>query len=241
MNVPEELRLLLLVTIVERGKAAGIVNLYREEKLHFDYVCMSLGTATSQILDYFGLAATEMDLVLTLAPRFKIKRVMQKADEKLMLHKPGHGILFTIPLSGVSSHLPKLLCKADDVPDTFFTMESEEKKMDHPEIRYDLVLAIVNSGNVDLVMDAAREAGARGGTMLHARRVGFEDVENLLGFTLQPEKDIVTILTPRSQKQQIRMASSHAAGLSTEARGILFSLPVEDMIGLQPPVADEKQ
>ena len=47
--------------------------------------------------------------------------------------------------------------------------------------QYDLILVVVNRGNVDTVMDAAREGGARGSTVLHARRVGLEDGENLLG------------------------------------------------------------
>ena len=87
-------------------------------------------------------------------------------------------------------------------------------------------------------MDAAREEGARGGTVLHARRVGMEDTENLLGFTLQPEKEVVAILTPQAQKHELMVAIHRAAGLTTEARGILFSLPVEELIGLQPPVPE---
>ena len=61
----------------------------------------------------------------------------------------------------------------------------EAKKTGHP---YQLVLTIVNRGSSDQVMEAARSAGARGGTVIYARRVGYEDVQNMLGFTLQPEK-----------------------------------------------------
>ena len=110
--------------------------------------------------------------------------------------------------------------------------EKEELTVDNAN-QYDLILVVVNRGNVDTVMDAAREGGARGGTVLHARRVGLEDGENLLGFTLQPEKEIIAILSPRPQKLEIMRAVNKAAGLTTECRGILFSLPVEDMMGLQ--------
>ena len=103
-------------------------------------------------------------------------------------------------------------------------------------VRYDLILVGVNHGSVNTVMDAARAAGARGGTALHARRVGYEDGENLLGFSLQPEKEIVAILTPRAQKHEIMFAINRASVISTEARGILFSMPVDDMMGLQAPI-----
>ena len=71
--------------------------------------------------------------------------------------------------------------------------------------------------------------------------MGFEDGENLLGFTLQPEKEIVAILTPRPQKQEIMRAINKAAGLTTESAGILFSLPVDDMIGLQAPITPPEE
>ena len=58
----------MLVTIVDRGKGAAAVSLYREQRLHFDYLCMGLGTANSKILDYFGLSETEKDVVITLVP-----------------------------------------------------------------------------------------------------------------------------------------------------------------------------
>ena len=108
-------------------------------------------------------------------------------------------------------------------------------------IPYDLILVIVNKDSTDTVMDAARAEGARGGTVLHARRVGYEDRENLLGFSLQPEKEVVAILTPRAQKHDLMVAISKAAGLSTPSRGLLFSLPVSDMIGLQAPISPPQE
>lgn len=49
---------------------------------------------------------------------------------------------------------------------------------------------------------------------------------------------MVAILTPQAQKHELMVAIHRAAGLTTEARGILFSLPVEELIGLQPPVPE---
>ena len=105
-----------------------------------------------------------------------------------------------------------------------------QKPCGHP---YQLVLAIVNRGCSEEVMEAARPAGAKGGTVISARRVGYEDVQNLLGFTLQPEKEIVAILIPREQKLPVMQAINKAAGLKTDCRGVLFSLPVDDIMGLQ--------
>lgn len=218
-------RVKLLVTIVDRDKGRAAVDIYRAHKMHFDYLCMGYGTANSQILDYFGLAETEKDVVFTLVPETRVKGLIAEMNERFHLNHPGRGILFTVPLSGVSGQVPQILCRDGEE-------EKEEHTVDNAN-QYDLILVVVNRGNVDTVMDAAREGGARGGTVLHARRVGLEDGENLLGFTLQPEKEIIAILSPRPQKLEIMRAVNKAAGLTTECRGILFSLPVEDMMGLQ--------
>ena len=234
--MPHTIPLKLLVTIVDRGKGSTAVNLYRAHALHFEYLCMGLGTANSKTLDYFGLAETEKDVVLTLIPAPKVRRIIELSDQKFGLSRPGHGILFTIPLSGISRHIPMVLCKPENMSQTEGT--KEESSME-ASIRYDLILVIVNRGYTDTVMDAARAKGARGGTVLHARRVGYEDGEKLFGFTLQPEKEVVTILTPRDQKHDLMVAINKAAGLSTEAAGILFSLPVGDMMGLQSTIPSE--
>lgn len=222
----------MLVTIVDRGKGAAAVSLYRAQHLHFDYLCMGLGTANSTILDYFGLSETEKDVVITLAPAPQVKSVIRLADERFRFSSPGRGILFTVPLSGVSGQVPQVLCKQEQPQQGG---EREEKTVDTAS-RYALILAVVNRGSLDTVMDAARGEGARGGTVLHARRVGMDDTENLLGFTLQPEKEVVAILAPKEQKHALMVAINRAAGLTSEARGIVFSLPVEDLVGLQPPV-----
>lgn len=231
--MPCSIPLRLLVTIIDRGKGQTAVDLYRAHGLHFEYLCMGLGTATSKTLDYFGLAETEKDVVLSLIPVPKVQEIINLANEKFNLSRPGRGILFTIPLSGISRHIPMVLCKPENLPRP---CNPKEEVPVETCIRYDLILAIVNRGHTDTVMDAARAVGARGGTVLHARRVGFEDREGLFGFTLQPEKEVVTILTPRAQKHELMAAINKAAGLSTEAAGVLFSLPVNDMIGLQAPI-----
>ena len=104
--------------------------------------------------------------------------------------------------------------------------------MKHPFPAYELVLTILNRGYTDTVMDAAKEAGARGGTVVNARRVGFEDAQNLLGFSIQPEKEIIVILIPKAEKKPVMQAINKVAGLTSECRGIVISLPVDDILGL---------
>ncbi|MCI8622904.1 MAG: transcriptional regulator [Provencibacterium sp.] len=224
--MPIDQKIQLMVTIVDRGKGARVVDLYRSEQLHFNYNCLGLGTANSEILDYLGIGETEKDVVFTMIPAFRVKPLIRKASDQFQLHNPGKGILFTIPLTGVSGQVQRVLCKHEHSDD------SKEEDIMQGEKQCDLILTILNHGYTDEVMAAAKKVGARGGTVLHARRVGFEDAENLLGFTIQPEKEIIAIIVPRSIKQGLMQEINRVAGLSTEKAGILFSLPIGDMAGL---------
>lgn len=217
----------LMVTIVERDKGAKIVSLYKKENLHFDFICLGRGTANSEILDYLGLEATEKDIIISMIPNAKVNLVKEKVNEKFKLSTPGNGILFTLPLSSVSGQIPQILCKEEFMP-----KESETRTMEEKKSEYALILTILNRGFTDKVMDAAKKSGARGGTVWHARRVGMEDVENFLGFTIQPEKEVIAILTHKSSKKAIMQEINKEVGLRTECHGIILALPVDDIMGL---------
>lgn len=224
-----EQRLDLLVTILDRGMGSRAVDRYKREQLHFDFICLGHGTANSEMLDYLGLGETEKDVVLSLVPHDQAPRIVRETAEQLAFNRPGKGILFTVPLSGVSRSVTRILCK----PETIQEVRDVDMEMKDNTVQYDLILTILNRGYTDQVMEAARTAGAGGGTVLHARRAGYEDAENFLGFTLQPEREIIAILARRTAKQAIMQAINTAAGLATEARGILLSLPVDQIMGLR--------
>ena len=97
--------------------------------------------------------------------------------------------------------------------------------------QYELIITIVNKDYAANLMEAAREVGAKGGTILNARGAGGHEVEKLFGLTIQQEKEVVLILTSVDHKVEIMKAIIEATGLNTPGRGICFSLPVEDVIG----------
>ncbi len=220
----------LLVAIVDRGKSAALVEVYRECRLPLEYICMGRGTANSRILDYLGLSETQKDIVVAFVPARRVTDVMRAVDERFDLSSPGRGVLFSCPLSGVSAQVPQLL--SDGIPP-----QKEETYVESSQ-SFDLVTVIVNRGDIDLVMDAARSAGARGGTVVHGRRMGVDDAETRRGFVLEPEKDIVLMVVAHEQKLDVMRAVNKAAGITTPSRGVLFSLPVEEVMGLRPVVEE---
>ena len=98
--------------------------------------------------------------------------------------------------------------------------------------KHEVILCIVNSGFSEEVMDAAREDGARGGTVIRARGTANMEAEKLFNIAIQPEKEIVMILVESRLKNNILHALYRAVGLNTPGQGIAFTLPVDDVVGL---------
>ena len=96
-----------------------------------------------------------------------------------------------------------------------------------------LVIAIVNQGFSEEVMAAARPAGATGGTVISGRRAGGEETLQLWGFGVQQEREAVLILCRTEEKVAIMEAVRAACGLESEAKGVLLSLPVDSVAGLE--------
>lgn len=97
---------------------------------------------------------------------------------------------------------------------------------------HEVIFCIVNAGFTDDVMDAAREFGARGGTVIRARGTANAEAERMFNIVIQPDKEIVMILVESEIKDDILHALYKAVGLKTPGQGIAFSLPVESVVGL---------
>ena len=92
---------------------------------------------------------------------------------------------------------------------------------------FELIVCIVNAGFSQNVMEAARAAGARGGTIVRGRGSANPEAEEFFNITIQPDKEIVLILVKASIKDTVLKAVYKNSGLPTEGQGIAFSLPVE--------------
>ena len=88
------------------------------------------------------------------------------------------------------------------------------------------------SGYSDDVVDAARNAGAKGGTVMKGRRRSSEQVSHHFGISMQEEQDFVMIVVPRDKKNETMAAITGVCGLGTDAHGIVLALPVDEVMGL---------
>ena len=99
---------------------------------------------------------------------------------------------------------------------------------------HEVIIAIVNSGFAEDVMEVAREQGVRGGTILNARGVVREDAAAFFGITLHADKEILMMVVEKSLRDKVLNAIYKEMGMAKKAKGIAFSLPVSDVAGLAP-------
>ena len=97
-------------------------------------------------------------------------------------------------------------------------------------MRYSLIVTIAEKGCVDMVMDAAREAGARGGTVIHAKGTAGR-MAKFFGLTIAEEKEMIYIVTGKDSEEAIVRSIIDRAGPETEAKAVAFALPVERIAG----------
>ena len=117
----------------------------------------------------------------------------------------------------------------------YFIGEREVQKKEEQvmvESKSILIITIVDKGNTELVMDAARAAGAGGGTVMRAKGTGAE-IAKFFGVSISEEKEMVYIVASRKGRDDIMRAIMEKAGRNTEAHGVVFSLPVDKVIGIR--------
>ena len=98
--------------------------------------------------------------------------------------------------------------------------------------KYECIVTIVDGGYSEYVVDAAKEAGAKGATIINGRGSTAKEGDNFFKLNIQPDKRIVLILCKKERTKKIVESISQKAGMNTKAHALSFVLPVEDAIGM---------
>ncbi|MBQ8569517.1 MAG: hypothetical protein IJ446_09915 [Oscillospiraceae bacterium] len=199
-----------------------VQNILTQENIPCRFLIHGHGSADSQMLDYLGLGDNKKITAVSFIADDKVMHLYDEFNKKLSLTEAGRGIAFTIPLTGASGTAFALNG----------TTPEKEGISEMTEAKYELIITIVNRGGFESVKEAAKAAGARGGTLMHGLGMGGEEAAKFLGISIQPEKDIVLIVVSKDDREKVMQNILNSAGILTEFRGICFSLPVDSALGL---------
>ena len=212
-----------ILAILNRDRCAAMEGVFQSLRLPLALTMMCRGTATTEHLSLYGLLPTQKALLTTVADGEQTRRLMRAAKLKLFIDIPGNGIMMSVPIKSIGGGRTMAYLTDRQNPG------GEKPAM---TFEYELIYVILNEGCSDLVMAAARPAGARGGTVLSGKGTGARQAEKFLGISLANEKDVVMIVAPTEKKAAIMRAIIEQAGPGTPASAICFSLPVTQVAGL---------
>lgn len=94
------------------------------------------------------------------------------------------------------------------------------------------IVGVVERGRANKVVEAAKEAGAAGATIFYGRGTGESEVKKFLNIHVEASKEVIILLTESEKYRGIMKAMIKAGKLKEAGTGIIFSLPVEDLVGL---------
>ena len=209
----------LITIILDFGLASKAVKLAKKAGASGGTIVLGRGTIKSSLLSILGLNETRKEILFIGVEKEKEEQVHEQLRERLELDRPNHGIMFTLPIK-----------KAIGRKFEGFKMRTD--KEGDGKMKYEAIFTIVNKGMSNIVIESANKAGSRGGTVIHGRGSGQEVTEKLFNLEIEPEKDIVLILSREEDTDNIVEAIISASGIEEEGNGILFILDVSKAIGL---------
>ena len=223
-----------LLCLISNDKEDKIIKpLYDKYNMPFNIATHCEGTAPSSTLEYFGLEDIKKYIYFSLINEKQKKDILESIKTNLELDKPGEGICFTIPLSGSTKYLLDKLNTEDNMKENKPVKEKEQKEKKKNKKIHHLIVTIIAEGYSEKVMNTAKNAGAGGGTLINGRSIyQTNSKRQFLGFSIEPEKDLILIVTEEDKKNDIMNAIVKETGLKTEGGGIIFSLPITEAIGL---------
>ena len=207
----------MLVVIVEQNKASKVLHLADEKGVTASVAMLGRGTASRTIFDYLGLNDKKKAVLMLFG---KTEEIMDLADylvEKLEMDKPNHGIAYI-----------------ESAFNVFGTEDNANgsENIKRGENMYNAIYTIVEKGNADDVIEAAEKVGSRGGTVMHARGSGSEEARKVFNMLIEPEKEIVLIISEEAKTKDIVESIRKETQIEEEGKGIIFVTRVEQTYGL---------
>ena len=172
----------LLVSIVPHNSGELISNAAKSAGAGGGTIAMGRGTASNGVLQLLGLGDTSKDIVYIILEEEKCEAA-RAAIISASEAKKHFGVMFTLEVGS--------FVKAGNIKENEVSETKGGRSM--AAGTYQMINVIVNKGYAEDAMEAARKAGAGGGTIIGARGTAKEGDAAFFGMKIVPEKEIVLI------------------------------------------------
>ena len=211
-----------IISIINPDSLPLLNAICEELSLPLSVVFHAHGTAVKSMRELLGIESTERRVVVSVANDEKTKSLIASERRHMHIGVPGHGIILSGPIKSVGGGKAVAFLNGEN---------NMEKHAPVLSCTYELIVVIASQGSTDLVMNAARAAGARGGTVLHGKGTGAKGDATFYNIAIAEEKEVILIVAASSEKAEIMRSILHSAGPGTKAGAIVFSLPISEVEG----------
>ncbi len=209
----------ILCVIVNFGLGSRVLHIARENGVPGGTVFLGKGTVRHRILELLELQDIRKEIVIMVTEKTGGDQALQEIHRRLKLHKPNRGIAFTMPLAA-------FLGSGD------YEFECDFESGGASQAMYNAIFTVVDKGNAEAVMEAARKAGAQGGTIINARGAGAHETSTVFHMDIEPEKEIVLILAQCHLTDGIVRNIRDDLKLDQPGNGIIFVQEVQETFGI---------
>ncbi len=218
-NSPDQKQFELMCVVVDFGSGSKVMKIAREHGVTGGTICLGLGTIRSWLLELLAITEVRKEIVLMVAEKVVAYNTLEQLNKDLKFHKRGHGIAF-------STSVKSFIGAVDGSSSASEESRGEENPM------HSVVFVVVDKGKGEEVIDAARKAGARGGTVINARGSGIHEATTLFSMAIEPEKEIVMVIAKNELIEGIVTSVREKLRIDEPGNGIMFVQDINKTYGL---------
>jgi nitrogen regulatory protein PII len=209
----------LICVIVNFGMGSKILKTAKSCGVHGGTITIARGTANNKLWDFLGLSEVRKEILYMVTDRETAYKAMEKVSQEYKLHKPNHGIAFTTSISGtVGARISK--------------DENMKNERGDDITMYQVITVIVDKGKAEDVIESASKAGSKGGTIINGRGSGIHETSKLFSMDIEPEKEIVIILSEIHMTEAIVSVIRQDLNIDAPGKGIIYIQDVNKTYGI---------
>lgn len=193
----------IIVSIVEDTYGSKVMKCIKSDEKAVSSVFYGKGTVSNSLMNLLGFYEEKKEVCFSIVDQSFENDIYEGLEKKLKLSKEGHGVLFSIPIRTLDT-------------------EQKEELMTAKEA----IFVVVDNGQAEKVVESANKAGAKGGTIIHARGKSQVAPKKLFHLDIEPEQEIVLIVANKEDGTNITNTITQDLNLNDGDNGHLFVLDV---------------
>ncbi|MBK1644155.1 transcriptional regulator [Thiocapsa imhoffii] len=99
-------------------------------------------------------------------------------------------------------------------------------------MKFSVLVAILAEELEEPAIDAAKQAGAGGVTILGARGIGAEEKKTFFGLTYEGSQSVLIFVLERKLSLSVMKTMCERLDLKSHTKGVIFTVPLEHIAGI---------